>query len=143
MRVYLDNCCFNRPFDDQEQLTIRLETESKLYVQQMIIDKKVELLWSFILDYENNDNPFIERKERIEVWFNQAIQDISFSEEILTKGKQLMVLGLRAKDALHVSCAIAGNADCFLTTDKKLLNKGVKEIEIMNPIDFVRRYCNE
>ena len=33
MRVYLDNCCYNRPFDPQEQLRIRLETEAKLEVQ--------------------------------------------------------------------------------------------------------------
>ena len=29
MRLYLDNCCFNRPFDDQSTLTIRLETEAE------------------------------------------------------------------------------------------------------------------
>ena len=33
MRVYLDNCCYNRPFDDQSQLKVRLETEAKLFVQ--------------------------------------------------------------------------------------------------------------
>ncbi len=30
MRVYLDNCCYNRPFDEQDQLSVRLETEAKL-----------------------------------------------------------------------------------------------------------------
>jgi hypothetical protein len=30
MRLYLDNCCFNRTFDNQEQLKIKLETEAKL-----------------------------------------------------------------------------------------------------------------
>ena len=29
MRVYLDNCCYNRPFDEQTQLKVRLETEAK------------------------------------------------------------------------------------------------------------------
>ena len=33
MRVYLDNCCYNRPFDDQDQLKVRLETEAKLRIQ--------------------------------------------------------------------------------------------------------------
>jgi len=28
MRVYLDNCCYNRPFDDQSQLRVRLEIEA-------------------------------------------------------------------------------------------------------------------
>jgi len=29
MKLYLDNYCFNRPFDDQTQIRIRLETEAK------------------------------------------------------------------------------------------------------------------
>ena len=32
MRVYLDNCCHNRPFDEQSQLRIRLETEARMEV---------------------------------------------------------------------------------------------------------------
>ena len=31
MRVYLDNCCYNRPFDEQTQLKVRLETEAKTF----------------------------------------------------------------------------------------------------------------
>ncbi|MEY6432363.1 hypothetical protein ABC977_08085 [Thioalkalicoccus limnaeus] len=34
--IYLDICCFNRPFDDQGQLLIRLQTEAKLFVQEGI-----------------------------------------------------------------------------------------------------------
>ena len=41
MRIYLDNCCFNRPFDNQTDIKIRLETEAKLYIQQLIIEKKL------------------------------------------------------------------------------------------------------
>lgn len=36
MLIYLDNCCFNRPFDDQEQLRVRLETEAKLRIQHLM-----------------------------------------------------------------------------------------------------------
>ena len=36
MRVYLDNCCYNRPFDEQTQLKVRLETEAKLRVQMVL-----------------------------------------------------------------------------------------------------------
>lgn len=42
MRVYLDNCCYNRPFDDQSQLKVRLETEAKLFVQQPMRTGAVE-----------------------------------------------------------------------------------------------------
>jgi hypothetical protein len=43
MRVYLDNCCFNRPFDDQSSLTVRLETEAKLAIQEMIREGHLSL----------------------------------------------------------------------------------------------------
>ena len=29
-KVYLDNCCYNRPYDDQTQLRIELETKAKI-----------------------------------------------------------------------------------------------------------------
>jgi len=58
MRIYFDNCCFNRPFDDQKQLRIRLEAEAKLGIQKMILEGSVQLAWSYILDFENEMNPF-------------------------------------------------------------------------------------
>ena len=33
MRIYLDMCCFNRPYDDQTQPRIRIETEAKVVIQ--------------------------------------------------------------------------------------------------------------
>ena len=57
MKVYLDNCCFNRPFDDQSSLVIHLETEAKLHIQDLIRQGELSLLWSFVLDYENDANP--------------------------------------------------------------------------------------
>ena len=33
MRVYLDNCCYNRPFDPQTDLRIHLETVAKVRVE--------------------------------------------------------------------------------------------------------------
>lgn len=68
MRVYLDNCCFNRPFDDQSRARVRLETEAKLEIQQRIQDTKVELAWSYMLDFENRANPFEERRAVIARW---------------------------------------------------------------------------
>ena len=65
MKIYLDNCCFNRPFDDQSQLRILLESEAKLRIQENIRSSTFELVWSYILDFENSKNPFRERREQI------------------------------------------------------------------------------
>ena len=43
MKVYLDNCCYNRPYDNQNYLSISLETQAKLLVQLLIKEKRLEL----------------------------------------------------------------------------------------------------
>ncbi len=62
MKIYLDNCCYNRPYDDQTQIRISLETQAKLYIQDLVKNKKLDLVTSYILWYENSENPFIMRK---------------------------------------------------------------------------------
>ena len=143
MRVYLDNCCFNRPFDEQVSAVIRLETDAKLHVQDLIRSGKLELCWSFVLDYENAANPFEEVRNRISEWKILAVADCALLNEIAEKAAQLMSLGLRQMDAAHIACAIHLNADCFLTTDKKILNKPITGISVLNPIDFIRGYADE
>ena len=142
MRVYLDNCCYNRPFDDQISAVIQLETDAKLHVQELIRSGELELCWSFVLDYENAANPFEEVRDRIGEWRNFAVADCGLSDEIAKKAAQFMRLGLKQKDASHIACAIALNADYFLTTDKKILNKPIAELAVLNPIDFIRRYAD-
>jgi predicted nucleic acid-binding protein len=141
--IYLDNCCYNRPYDDQSQLIIKLETEAKLLIQSEILNGNIDLVWSFILSYENNDNPYKDRKKQILLWEDIAKEIITFENEIFLSAKNKMLLGLKEKDALHIACAIKANADYFITTDKNILNKKVDKISIVNPIDFLRRYLDE
>lgn len=143
MKVYLDNCCFNRPFDDQSSLIIQMETEAKLDVQERIRSGEFELCWSFVLDYENGANPFEDVRNRISEWKKLSCDDCDLSDDITKKAKELMDIGLRQMDASHITCAIHLKADYFLTTDKKIINKPVKEITVINPIDFIRRHPNE
>ena len=76
MRIYLDNCSFNRPFDDQRQTRVRLEAEAKLSIQEQIRGGTLELAWSYILDFENAANPFEERRTTIEGWRQYAAIDV-------------------------------------------------------------------
>jgi hypothetical protein len=46
MRIYLDNCCFNRPYDDQTQIKIEVETKAKLFIQSQVENGSLELAWS-------------------------------------------------------------------------------------------------
>ena len=139
MRVYLDNCVFNRPFDDQNHLRVRLETEAKLYIQAKIKQGELGLIWSYILEFENEQNPFLERKRAIAQWKGMAETLIVETPSLLETARTLMSKGIKPKDALHVASAIMGKADCFLSTDDKLLRKLANPsiIRAMNPTDFI------
>ena len=140
MKLYLDNCCFNRPFDNQSQLRIRLESEAKLKIQEEIQTGNIELIWSYILDYENDKNPFAERKYRISEWKKYAIEDVRESNELIEEAASLNKKGLSKIDSLHLACAINSKCEYFLTTDDKILRLSiaVKEININDPIGFIK-----
>lgn len=139
MRVYLDNCCFNRPFDDQSSLTIRIETEAKLDIQEKIREGRLSLGWSYILDFENTVNPFLERRLEIQTWKKVADSFVEETPEILSEMNTMISAGLKPVDALHVACAMALHCDYFLTVDKKIIKKAgdISAIDIINPIDFI------
>ena len=139
-RIYFDNCCYNRPFDDQDDILVRLESDAKLHIQWLVKNQKLELVWSFVLDYENGSNPFADKRERIQIWRNLAVLFCSFSMQVADKAESLMQLGMKQVDASHVACAILSGADYFITTDKKILNKPITEIQVVNPITFLERY---
>jgi predicted nucleic acid-binding protein len=139
LRIYLDNCCYNRPFDEQDQDLVQLETEAKLIIQNKIKHGLYSLIWSFMLSSENYENPSEDKREAINSWEFLANEYCLASEDILTNAKKLMALGLKHKDAIHLTCAIKHKCDYFITTDKNFLKKNnqIAEIEIVNPIAFI------
>ncbi len=68
MLLYLDLCALNRPFDNQKQTRIHIETEAKLVIQEKILMNEYQLVWSYMMDYENQVNPFDERRNAIRLW---------------------------------------------------------------------------
>jgi predicted nucleic acid-binding protein len=131
-------CSYNRPFDSQSQIKVRLETEAKLYIQSRVHEKKYSLCWSFMLDYENGKNPYDEKRNIIAPWKEIADHYCPPSEIILSRGNAIMRLGIKNNDALHIACAIERQCDYFITTDNRLTNKNVEGIKVVNPIDFLR-----
>jgi predicted nucleic acid-binding protein len=140
MRIYMDNCCFNRPFDSQAQVRVRLETEAKLRIQERVVAGEIELAWSYILDYENAANPFEERRTAVSAWRTRAVVDVIETPKLLENAKALAALEIRSKDALHVACAVEAGCEYFVTTDDILLKKlsGYTQLLALDPTAFVR-----
>lgn len=139
MLLYLDNCCFNRPYDDQSHSLIYLETQAKLYIQEKIAGGQHDLVWSYILQFENDQNPHIAHKREIAKWKSLSKHWVLATDDIIANAKQYQTFGLHAKDALHCACAVKANADFFLTTDKQLIKKAsaIGGLKVINPLRFI------
>lgn len=144
MLIYLDNCSFNRPFDNQNQIRIRIETEAKLFIQENIVSGKLRLAWSYILEYENSVNPYPERKETISNWKKYSVADTGSTKSIIDKANEIRKTGIKSKDALHIACAAALNCQYFITTDLLLLKKLsiFEKVKVVNPVDFINHLEN-
>ena len=142
MRIYLDNCCYNRPYDDQLQMRIHLDTEAKLHIQHMVKNNELELVTSYMLDYENAKNRFWHKRQAISEFLNEneayyVSQDRN--EEAIQIAEEIKKTGVKNADALHVACAILAKSNYFITTDDRLLKYRSEKVEIVTPGEFVRR----
>ena len=140
MRVYLDNCCYNRPFDDQAQLRVRFETEAKLHVQRQMRLGLVEYVWSDMLANEVEESSFQERRERIEPWVLGAAEYVVTTPEIERDSEGFMALGVKPSDAIHLASAAFARCDWFLTVDDGILKKvaHVGEMRVANPLAYIQ-----
>ena len=150
MRVYLDNCCYNRPYDDQSQLRISLESQAKLHVQAMIRDGEIQLASSYMLIYENSKNRSETKRRAIEQFVanntsvyivanNTSVYiDETHSSEVENLAETIAATGVKSADAIHTACAILAKSDYLLTTDDRLLKYKNDNIMIVNPTEFIR-----
>ena len=139
LKLYLDICCYNRPYDDQQQTRIHLESLAKLHIQQSLVNGEFDFVWSFILEFENSKNPYPLRRETIRKFSYRCTQyvDETNADEVIKIATPIMASGVKEKDALHVACAIHTSCDYFLTTDDRLLKYITERIKILSPVEFV------
>jgi predicted nucleic acid-binding protein len=143
LRIYLDNCCYGRPFDDLSQEGVKNEAAAKMYIQSLIKYKSVELFSSFMLSYEISENPSEKNREHIFDFVNEyASFHVSEKKkgEVLTVSEEIMKTGIKYKDAVHLACSIVAGCDYFITTDKRVLNYRTDRIKVVNPMDFVKAW---
>ena len=142
MRIYLDNCCYNRPYDDQSQFSVNLEAQAKLHIQSQIHNGEYELATSDMLYYEIQQMPHESRKQAIEAFIedNSSVHvGYERQEQVESKAAEIMKSGVKYKDACHVASAILADCAYFLTTDKRLLKYSSSEIAIVNPVAFINQ----
>lgn len=140
MRVYLDMCCYNRPYDDQPQIKVSLETQAKLHMQELISKGYLDLVTSYMLRYECSQNPYEMLKKAILQFMDthsMAYVGLERKGEIETIAGDIMRTGVKYKNACHVASAIYAKCEYFISTDKRLLKYRTSKIKMATPIEFV------
>jgi predicted nucleic acid-binding protein len=141
LRIYLDNCCYGRPFDNQNDAKICDETQAKMEIQALVRHKMVELVYSTVSLREINDYPYEgNRKAILEFVETNASYYICEDKNGTIKNltAEIMKTGLRMKDATHTAYAIMAKCDCLITTDSRLKKYRDSRIKVVNPIEFLK-----
>ncbi len=123
MTVYLDTCSIQRPFDDQSQLRVAMESEAVLRVIQLVEQGDLNLLASETLRIETEQNPHSRRRRFAFGVLALATRFVETDSQIESRARQYEDIGLRPFDALHLSSAVEAEADVFCTTDDQLLRR--------------------
>ncbi len=142
MKIYFDVCCLNRPFDDQTQDRIHLEAEAILAILNHSRISGWHVIGSDAIDYEIEKMPDHDKRIKVQILSTLHDTHVKVDAGIERRAMELKQAGLKALDALHVSCAERAKAEVFLTTDDHLLskaaqNKKMLKVRIENPLRWV------
>ena len=141
MRVHLDVCCLKRPFDAQDQVLVRLETEAILTILSMPPTRVSHIRAPAHL-LENSFNPLRWRRDAVSAWLSGG-PFVQLDADALTRRvDELIGLGFKSFDALHVASAEIGTADAFLTVDGRLRKKAEAlvahvHVRVLSPLTLV------
>ncbi len=141
MRLFLDTCSLNRPWDDQSQVRIHLEAESVIYIIDQTRRGLDELVTSDYLLEEIVANPNPVRREDVLYLLSHASFHLAGKQEIEKRAEELSVWAIAGYDALHVAAAEAAKCDFLLTTDDKFIRRAARageaiRVKVLNPFDY-------
>ena len=135
--VYLDLCCFKRPFDDATAERIRREAEAVAAILDMAQAGTFHLVRSPAHDFENERNPREDRRVATRLWLETATVSVAASHSTGDRARALAALGFAPLDALHLAFAEASAARWFVTTDDRLLKIALRHREQLR-VDVVK-----
>lgn len=121
MRIYLDNCCYNRIMDDQSDSQIYYEWNSVMLILELAEMASVELVSSEMLIKEMNDLNDTYKKSVIQMMYELCSEEVRVTKAILDRAEEIRhCSSIKYKDRIHLACVEAAKADALLTADKSL-----------------------
>ena len=142
LKIYLDVCCLNRPFDDHTQDKIRLESEAVVTILTNMENKKWQMIGSDIINYEISRISNPDRKKKVIIISKISTQHINLNDSVINRAKAIEKHNIKSMDALHLASAEQEKVDIFLTTDQDLITKcslqsSKIKIKVQNPVNWL------
>jgi predicted nucleic acid-binding protein len=147
MKVYLDVSCLNRPFDDQGQMRIRLETEAVTLILEQFDSGTWEHVSSEMARIEIDAMPDAERRARVTLLLPEEKAILKLTPGVFDRAAALEKLRFKPADALHVAAAEELAADALLSCDDRLCRlaervAGQLRVRVVNPLDWLKEIGN-
>jgi predicted nucleic acid-binding protein len=140
--LYLDICALCRPFDDQSQLRIRLESDAVFLILKRIETGLYRAVVSLV--HYKEVGAIRETNERLEMESLLRRLDESCECDLTQtrhRAEALIDIGFGIADAAHLAFA-EQLAEFFITCDDKLLKRckqTILRITAMSPLEFIAR----
>ncbi len=140
--IYMDVCALSRPFDEQDYMRIRLETEAVNLILSKVREGGLRLLISSAHWKEIEAIPDVIERIELEAILDQLGLPIKGDlSKIRARAEDLAKLGFGVADSVHVAFAESSGAQ-FITCDEKLLRKcSTHRIKVWcgNPVSFCEK----
>lgn len=146
LRLYLDVCCYCRPYDDKTGERVRLEADAVLSILERCRKREWILVGSVAIDEEISYITDYEKRDEV-VGSLAIIHDyVTLNSEVLILANVYESYGLHIFDALHCAFATVGNA-IFLTTDDHIITTVMKNphpgLIVHNPVKWLMEVNDE
>lgn len=164
--IYMDNCCYNRPFDERSNIKNYLEREAILLIMQMVYEGRISraaypnpappygqeqggvgskcpycIIGSDVLSWEMRMITNAQKRYNVETLYQAMISDtIEINDMVADRAREIMQQShIRAFDSLHLASAET-RAEVLLTTDIKFMraaNRMGLKLKVQNPVSFI------
>jgi hypothetical protein len=135
VRIYFDNCCLNRPYDDLKTNQERMECEAVLSIIDICeagdwLYFNSDVLLDEILETADND-----KRERVMLLYRSAAEHIGFTETIFARAKELEAFNIQWYGWRR--CYMIGNPSVIRNEGYRVLTR---ELGAAGAVVFLRQF---
>ena len=141
MRIYLDTCCYNRPFDECVQSKVQMEAIAVKAIVNFCKYFEYDIVGSHAVTEEIKKIRDGKRLKNVQKFYTDAVNKHSnMSDDIDNRVQELKTHGLTGLDHYHLAFAEAAGVNFLLTTDDRFIKKCERlnsTVKVVNPLNFL------